>query len=368
MTGSVLSRLALNRALLERQLLLRRATLGVAAAVEHLVGLQAQVVNPPYIGLWTRLEAFERALLTRSMEERQVVRAALMRSTLHLFSADDFLRFRSTLQPALTKGLNSFHGRNIRGMEVERIVEAGRAALAATPQSFSALHPLLLQLEPDRLKDALDYTVRTYLPLVQVFPAGSWKKGGSPAYALTEQYLGRAVDAETAVGALFRRYLAAFGPASVMDFQTWSGMSKLSEAVEPLRGELRVFRDEQGVELFDLPDAPLPAGDIPAPVRFLPEYDNLLIGHADRTRTLSDVYRNKVFLTAGRVRSVILVDGFVRGAWKSDLQKGTAILTIEPFESLSSGQQDALAQEGERLLRFIEDGAKAFEVRFAPVA
>jgi hypothetical protein len=161
---------------------------------------------------------------------------------------------------------------------------------------------------------------------------------------------------------LVLRYLAAFGPASVKDVQTWSGLSQLQDVFKSLKPGLRTFRDEQGNELFDLPDSPLPPADVPTPPRFLPEFDNLLLSHADRSRFVPVEYRKAVYLSVGRVRATFLLDGFVRGTWKTERTKNVARLIIEPFEPLPPQARSALLEEGERLVRFVEDSAQEFEV------
>jgi hypothetical protein len=361
-----LTRRQLNRALLARQMLLERQDMAVPEAVERLVGLQAQIPNPPYIGLWTRLRQFERDDLTRLMGERQIVRAAMMRSTLHLVTAADHHRFRATIQPALVRALAAFFGKRANGLDAEKLVQAVRPYLEEAPRTTGQLRALLLEVEPERDADAMAYLLRTYLPLIQVPPGGTWGTGSSATYVTAESWLGQP-DGEADPPTLFRRYLAAFGPASVADFQTWSGLTKLKDAFKNLKSDLRLYHDETGRELVDLTEAPLPDEDTPAPVRFIPEYDNLLLAHADRTRIITDEYRARVFLSAGRVRSTFLVDGFVAGAWKAVRVKNTAALIIEPFVPLSMQEQEALTREGECLIRFIEDDAQNYEIRFADV-
>jgi hypothetical protein len=200
---------------------------------------------------------------------------------------------------------------------------------------------------------------------VQVPTGGRWGFPGNPAYALAESFLGQSIATDDSPGALLRQYLAAFGPANVKDVQTWSGLTGLRDPLKALRDELVLYTDEQGTELMDLPGMSLPDAETPAPVRFLPEYDNLLLAHADRTRVIADEYRPLVFLSAARVRATFLMDGFVRGAWKIEKEKGTATLVVEPFAALTKADRDALAEEGERLLRFVEDGATTCTVRFA---
>ena len=230
----------LNRATLARQLLLGREELAASAAIERLAGLQAQVPNPPYIGLWTRLTAFRRDDLTRLLEQRAVVRATLLRSTLHLFTARDYLLLRPALQPALTRALGAFFGKRAKGLDIDRLVTAARAAVEEAPRTFTELRPLLSRIYPDRDPEALAYAVRTHLPLVQVPPGGTWGSGGSPAHALAESWLGGSLAApEESLRALLRRYLAAFGPATVQDFQAWSGLTGMKGAIEGLSGSFR---------------------------------------------------------------------------------------------------------------------------------
>jgi len=354
----------LNRATLARQMLLERETIPVLDAIERLVGLQAQVPSPPYVGLWTRLRDFRREDLTRLMGERLVVRATLMRATLHLMTAADYLLLRPALQPALTRSLRSIAGRRTQGLDVEELVATVRAFFVEEPRAFAELNATLSELLPDRDPSVLAYAVRTHLPLVQVPTGGTWGYSGRIPYTPAESWLGEPLAASQDPRRLFFRYLAAFGPATVMDFQAWSGLTRTKEAIEALKPELRVFRDEKGNELLDLPDAPLPPGEAPAPVRFVPDYDNLVLSHADRTRVISDEHRPKVFLSAARVRATFLIDGLVRGAWKVEKKGRAATLTIEPFEPLADEDRDALIEEGERLLRFVADGARTAEVRF----
>ena len=365
-TERVLTLRELNRATLARQMLLEREEIPVPGAVERLVGLQAQVPNPPYIGLWTRLRDFRREYLTAAMGRREVIRAPLMRSTLHLMTAGDYLLLRPSLQPALTRALGSFFGKQVRDLDVDRLVAAARRYLEERPRTFAELREALSDLEPDRDPAAVAYAVRTYIPLVQVPPGGTWGSGGSPAYALAESWLDGPISGAEGPRGLVLRYLAAFGPATVKDVQAWSGMVRLKEPVEELKQELQTYRDERGNELLDLPGMDLPEGlaDLPAPVRFVPEYDNLILSHADRTRVISEEYRGLVFLSAGRVRATILVDGFVRGSWKVEKASGKAKLLIEPFEPLSREDRAALAEEGERLVSFGGEDEEEFEVRF----
>jgi hypothetical protein len=360
-----LSRRALNRATLARQLLLERAAVSVPDAVSQVGGLQAQVVSPPYIGLWTRLIDFRREDLTEQILQKQVVRATYLRSTLHLITAEDYCRLRPILQPALVRALNGFHGLRIQGLDTGATIAAARAYLEKEPRTFAQIKTLLLQRDATRDGDAMCYVVRTHLPLVQIPTGGTWGYPGNPSYALAESYLGRPIASDTGPRDLIRRYLAAFGPANGKDIQVWAGMTGLRETLTAMRDELVVYRDDQGKELFDLPEMPMPDLDTSAPIRFLPEYDNLLLAHADRTRVIADEHRPRVFLSAARVRATFLVDGFVCGAWKIEREQGRATLVVEPFTELTKAIRDTLIEEGENLLRFIEEGATSMTIRFA---
>jgi hypothetical protein len=354
----------LNRATLARQMLLEREAISVPAAIERLVGLQAQLAISPYIGLWTRLQHFQREHLAHLIDNHTVIKATLMRSTLHLFTADDYLRFRATLQRVMTEAAESISRQRGQDFDVEQVLKTAREFIAEKPRSFAEISAVLSALLPDADVGAMRYTTRTHLPLIQVPNNSTWSYPGNPKFTLAESWINQPIPDDDHFRELVFRYLAAFGPATVTDIQTWSGLSKLKDAVEALKPELVVYRDERKRELLDLPDMPLPDSDTPAPERFLPEYDNLLLSHKDRTRVIADEYRSRVYLPGLRVRSTILVDGFVRGAWKILKSKSAATLVIEPFASLTNQNREALAAEGEKLVRFAEPDAKTFEVQF----
>lgn len=366
MAERILTLHELNRATLARQLLLDRVSFPVIEALERLVGLQAQKPNPPYIGLWSRLQSFHRNDLTCLLEDGQVVRATMMRSTLHLMTIEDYVVFRPVLQPALTRALYSFFGERAKGIDVEAFVDVTRAYVQEQPRTFAEIRTKLVEIFPEVDPALMAYAVRTQLPLVQVPLGGIWDFTGSPTHAEPSSWLGRplAVSSE-GLRLLILRYLAAFGPATVKDLQTWSGLNRLHGIIETLRPELCTFRDEQGNELFDLPDSPLPAANVTAPPRFLPEFDNLVLSHADRRRVLPHEYRTLVVLPPGRVLATFLVDGLVRGIWKIERTHDVARLVIVPFEPLPVSARDELIEEGERLMRFVEDSAEAFEIQFA---
>ncbi len=357
----------LNRATLARQLLLERAPLTIPQAVEHIAGMQSQALSAPYIGLWTRLQPFDRAEMTRLIRERVLVKATLMRGTLHLVTAADYRRFRSTIQPALDVSLASItKNRDKGGFDPAMVLEEGRAFLAETPRSFADITAHFSARYPTADIGSIRYMLRTQIPLVVVSDGAAWAYPGNPKFTLAETWLDQPIPPTDALRELVLRYLAAFGPATVSDIQTWSGLGKLKDTVEALRSDLVVFKEEGGRgEFFDLHDAPRPEADTPAPVRFLPEFDNLLLSHAKRTRIISEEYRNRIFGTGNlRVAATILVDGFVAGLWTVESAKKAAALVIAPFAPLPKAAQDALTEEGERLIRMIDPEAKMHEVRW----
>ncbi|MFK7693941.1 winged helix DNA-binding domain-containing protein [Paenibacillus sp. HJGM_3] len=347
----VLGRRALNRALLARQLLLERSTLPTLEALEHLVGLQAQAPHPPYYGLWARLAGFRQESLANCMLERSAVRLSLMRSTIHLVSARDGSALRPLLQSVHERGLNGAYGRQLAGLDMDALAGEGRALVEAQPLTLGELGKRMRERWPDRDAHALAMAVRTAVPLVQVPPRGIWGQSGQAAHTTAEAWLGR-TETPAELEELVLRYLGAFGPATVKDMQVWSGLTRLREAFEPLRDRLLVFQDEQGNELFDLPDAPRPDPDTPAPPRFLGEFDNMLLSFDDRSRIMAEADKPRVFTENGIIRATILVDGFVRGLWRLEAKRKAAVLEVEPFTPLSEEDRQAIADEGERLLEF----------------
>ena len=357
----------LNRATIERQMLLRRRELPAIEAIEHLVGLQAQAPAPPYTGLWTRLAGFRPGELACLITDRKAVRIALMRNTVHLVSALDCLALRPLMQPVLDRNLYSTRVRrnDLDGIDTEDLAAAGRALLEERPLTARELGALLVKRWPDRDPASLARAVRHLLPLVQVPPRGVWGKGGQTTHTTAEAWLGKPLDSRASIEETVLRYLGAFGPASVKDAQTWSGLTRLADVFQRLRPRLITFRDGRGRELFDLPDAPRPDPGTPAPPRFVPEFDNLILSHADRTRVIADEYRKAIASRNGMVPATVLLDGFVRGTWKAERSRARATLVITPFEPLAKDDRDALAEEGEQLIRFVGEGAQTFDVRFA---
>jgi len=360
----VLGPRALNRATLARQLLLTRSPMSAKDALTHLLGLQAQNVKPPYYALAARLDGFGPEDLSRLMADREAVRIVTMRSTIHTHTADDCLTLRPLVQPARDRELTYFR-KGLVGVDLGRLTALARDLVEEEPRTMKQLREALLVEWPDADPQSLSVAARCRLPLVQVTPRGLWGHSGQVALTTAEHWLGRPAepdpDPASVLDETVLRYLAAFGPASVKDMQTWAGLTRLRDAFERLRPQLLTFRDEHGTELFDLPGAPRPDPDTPAPPRFLPEFDNLLLSHADRTRLVPADLKGRTW-TGNQAHCVLLLDGLVAGLWR--LADGT--LTVEPFGRLTKGMRAAVVEEGERMISTLHTGA-AYDIRFGTV-
>jgi hypothetical protein len=368
MPADVLGPRALNRALLARQGLLARSDLPAAEMIERLVGMQAQEPRDPYIALWSRLSGFRTDELSRLIAEREAVRAPLMRGTIHLVTARDCLAIQPLTQPVLARAFNSPWGKGMGDADAAEVAAAGLELLAEQPLTRAELSRLLGPRWPAADPQALAHAVTFNTPLVQVPPRGLWGVSAQATWAPAQKWLGADLDGDSSTDALVLRYLAAFGPAAVADVRTWSGLTGLREVVERLRPELRTFRDERGRELFDLPDAPLPDPDTPVPPRFLPEYDNVTLSHADRSRILNWRGPGSPFPRGAAIGS-LLVDGFYRANWKIVQTNGVAALTIDRFRRLPGDAPHAveeITEEGSRLLAFVAPDAGEHEVEFVP--
>lgn len=389
--GPLLTRAALNRALLARQHLLARATMPAVDLVGHLVGLQAQMPRSPYTTLWTRLDGFRHGELADALEGRQVARIAVMRGTIHLVTADDALELPGLTAPLYERDLrqNAQHGAGLRTLDLPALTETARALVEAEPRASTELGRLLGERWPDVAPATLAYGARGTLPLVQVPPRGVWGRSGATTWTTTRAWFGpdraeqapdladpdvRAAEHER----LVLRYLAAFGPASVQDAQTWSGLTGLREVVDRLRDRLVTFRAEPGPgsasvrELLDLPDAPRPDPQVPAPVRFLADFDNLTLSHADRTRVVSEEHRRALTTKNGMAPGTVLVDGRVAGTWavtRERLDPGglrarreLATLTVRTLAPVAAATRAELVAEAEGLVRFVADDAAEHRV------
>ncbi|WP_281689379.1 winged helix DNA-binding domain-containing protein [Pseudonocardia thermophila] len=358
----VLDDRALNRATLARQLLLDRAARPAREVVEHLVGLQAQEPLEPYVGLWSRIAGFAPTELVTLLHERTVVRTHLQRRTIHLLTAADALALRSLFQPMLVQRMYTTLSRVLPGVDLAELAAAGRPHLHAEPLRLPDAARRIADRWPQvKVRDLAD-ALGSVVVLVQVPPRGVWGSGSTPtalpaAYTTMEAWLGRAPDREPAdAGELILRYLRAYGPASSADVRAWSGLTGLPEVLKRIRPQLRIFRDARGRELLDVPDAPLPHPDTPAPPRFLPAFDNAVLGYSDRRRIIDDEHRN---LSAAGER-VLLVDGRVAATWTSDAEG----VTVHPLRRLSAAERADVEREGHALAAFLAEGAPA-AVRFA---
>jgi hypothetical protein len=360
----VLSRRALNRATLARQLLLERVASPPLEVVRHLVGMQAQVPHNPYTGLWSRLEGFRAESLSELLERREVVRIGVMRGTIHLVAADDCLLLRPLVQPVFEAQLWRHRDLSpgLRGIDLEPVVAAGKALLDEQPRTGPELRALLAERFPGLDAAALAYACQMRLALVQVPPRGLWGRSARVGWTTAEAWLGQPLAAEPSLDDVVRRYVAAFGPASAADVTTWCRLTGLREVLERLRPGLVAFRDERGRELFDLPDAPRPGEQAPAPVRFLPEYDNVLLSHEDRSRFACDRDREAL----GRAWAVgwgsVLHDGAVRAMWRLEPDA----LVVRHVPGLPKKAAASIGAEGRRLARFLD--APGVDVRFEPLS
>jgi hypothetical protein len=350
---TVLNTRALNRATLARQLLLDHADMPVLDAVAHLCGLQAQEPQEPFVGLWSRLRAFDPTALSDLLTERRVVRTHLMRRTVHLVTAEDVLAWRARHDAMLLQRVLGVYRRELDGVDLAELAAAGREVMADDePRSMSELARALAERWPAPGPRALgEVLIAALVPVVQMPPRGLWRTKGGARYGLLSSWLGREMDSPAPDGAdlvgeaLVRRYLAAFGPAATADLRAWSGLAGLPAAVAAIREELVTFRDERGRELLDLPDAPRPDPDTPAPVRFLPAFDNAILGYQDRSRIIDDAHRG--LSVAGE--RVVLVDGRVAATW--NVKEGTVIVT--PLDRLSQAGRTAVAEQGRELASFL---------------
>ena len=308
--------------------------------------MQSQAPLAPYVGLWTRLRDFAPGELATLTEERQVVRLHLMRNTVHLVSARNALAWRALFAPQHAAQFRANFRSGIEGVDLAELLGQARRLLAERPRSRAELGRLLAERWPDAEPTALAYAVTHHLVLCQVPPRGVWGKGGPAIWAPLADWVGAPLGSAP-VDELVLRYLGAFGPATVADVQAWSGLTRLREVVERLA--LRTFRGRAGQLLHDLPDAPRPAEDAPAPPRFLPEYDNLLLSHKDRTRVIPHGRPVPLPPGNGAAAGTLLIDGLWQGSWQVRDRK----LRIWTFTQLGPADRDPLLAEAARLCAFV---------------
>ncbi|MGQ0849064.1 MAG: winged helix DNA-binding domain-containing protein [Actinomycetota bacterium] len=340
----------LNRTLLERQLLLRRTADPALEVIRGLVGLQAQNVLPPYLGLWSRIRHFEPAELSRLLEEREAVRMMVMRGTIHLVSAADCLELRPLMQEALTKVIKSADwGKQLQDLDYRKVASAARTALSSGPLTPKALGEAMAQRFPGHRPQGLAQAAVMLLPLVQIPPRGKWKRSAGQLYQTAEAWLGSAMSSQPDMKEVVRRYLRAFGPASAADINTWCRVTGIAGVLDSIRDELVILRTDAGRRLVDLEGLTLADPDQPAPVRFLGEYDNVFLSHADRTRIVDDAHRQRWMGRTGGPWHSLLVDGRVEGSWR--VVDGE--VEVEPVRKFTKSERLAIDDERERVEEFL---------------
>ncbi|WP_433894200.1 winged helix DNA-binding domain-containing protein [Streptomyces sp. CA-111067] len=352
---TVLDARALNRATLARQHLLERGELSVPEVVAHLCGMQAQEPQEPFTGLWSRLAGFEPGRLDEALTGRAVVRTHLMRRTVHLVTADDALAWRARHDAMLRQRVLGTYRPELAGIDLDEVAAAGRAVMAdGRPRSMTELVQTLEERWPGPPRRALgELLVAALIPMAQLPPRGLWQQTAGVRNLPLSTWLERDIDPLPVDGAdpvgqqLLRRYLAAYGPAASADLRAWSGLAGLPAAVKAARDELVVFRDERGRELLDLPEAPRPHPDTPAPVRFLPAFDNAILGHHDRSRIIDAAHLG---LSVAGHRTV-LVDGRVTATWAVRDRR----LGVSPLRPLTRVEQEAVRAEAQDLAAFLDD-------------
>jgi hypothetical protein len=350
----------LNRSLLARQLLLERSPKSVVQALEAVGGLQTQNATGGYIGLWTRLKKFELADLTKVLEDRRAVQGTMMRITIHLVSAADYPYVAAGTRPSRRAAWLRYHQGRATEAEVKKAAAAAKKALAQGPLSRNELKPVVDS-------STVWNGVNALYDVLRVPPSGTWERRRADVYAMAADWLGpMEATEEEGLELLLRRYLAGFGPARLADAANWAGVppKKMEPAAERL--SLRRFEDEEGKALLDLPRAPLPDPKTPAPVRFLPVWDAILLANVRRAEILAEEYRPLIFTTkTPQSVSTFLVDGAVAGKWSVKRTAKKAELLVEPFEKLPAKAKKEVEAEGARLVRFHEPDAESHTVRLA---
>lgn len=342
----VLSRAELNRALLARNWLLERQPASAYDAIEHLVGLQAQEPQEPFTGLFSRLTGIDPREVDELLTARRVVRTLLMRRTLHLVTAADCLAWRPLHQPMLLARMRAVLAKRLTGVDETELAVAGRPLFHAEPLTLGEAGRRLAGRWPEPSARDLGDALSSLVEVVQVPPRGLWGQPGPARNTTIAAWLGE-YDATTQPdpAVLVRRYLTAFGPAASADVRAWSGLSGIREVLEGMP-DLRTFRDERHRLLYDVPDGPLPDPDVPAPPRFLPAFDNAVLGYDDRSRIIDREHRG---LSVAGAR-FLLVDGRVAGTWTLRTAGDAAVLEITPLTDVTD--RDAVEAEGARLVRW----------------
>jgi hypothetical protein len=362
MSETVLTTRALNRAALARQMLLERSDRSIVDAVEFLGGLQAQQSNDPYIGLWSRLNGFTQEQLTQLIVDKTLLRATTMRGTLHLHSAADMVGFRALVQGFLHGQWKGGFTKRFGDNDKQKVLKAAIKLIDKQPMTAGALQKLLKDKFPTAEPLSMTTLLQSHETLIQIPPTRLWGNGGAPLLQRIEKYLPDAPMPTLTRVALVRRYLAAYGPASVNDMQIWCRLTKLSAEFRAIEKELVVFEDESGRTLYDLPDAPRPDEDTHAPVRFLPLYDNSYLGYDDRRRMLSPATADWINMFQNFKPSV-LVDGTINAGWTVETNKGAAVLGVECYRKMTKAERKDLETEGHAFAKFMAPTAKRWDVK-----
>ncbi|MGV9675326.1 winged helix DNA-binding domain-containing protein [Nocardia sp. NPDC003482] len=359
-----LSDRVLNRTLLARQHLLRREPLSPATVCERLVGLQAQDVTPPFVGLWSRTADFDPETVSRGLTDRSLVRITLLRGTIHLVTALDARRIAPHVQPELEKipFRKGFNYGAMVGLDPEEVRAHGDRVFGDEPVSAADLRARAARVYPDRDPGAVVQTWLYQLPVLQTPPRGLWRNNSRPVWSRIEPWLGAPLIPDYPLGELVIRYLRAFGPATAPDVQTWSKLLGIKEALTGLGDRIRTYTDERGRTLYDAADAELADPDTPAPVRFLGWYDNAVLSHKDRSRIVPDNAAPPLRHLAAQV-SPILIDGYLWGIYKIFPDRDRARLRIVPGREWTGAERAEVEAEGLALLAFLEpDRAPSVEI------
>ena len=356
----------LNRATLARQWMLARADVAIPDAIAFLLGLQAQTSAGPYQALWNRLRGFRHEDLTALILDKSMLRATSMRTTLHLHTAADMRAMRPVVQPVLDRTWQTTFGKRIGGADRSEVHRRGVDLLDQAPLTSGELGKRLAQTWPDAEPLALAQVLHCSETLIQIPPTRIWGHGGPPLLSRIENWAGTPVGPAIDLPDLVLRYLAAYGPASVMDMQSWSGLTKLAAAFEAVKHRLVTFAGEDGRLLYDLPDGLLPDPDMPAPVRFMPEYDNVWLGFADRHRIQPELARNRMVLVNGYI-AAYTVDGFIAGNWTLKRSRDDIAITILPFRKLTKAETTAVEAEAHAHGAFLADGKGEVSVTWEAV-
>jgi hypothetical protein len=367
MSEPVLTYRQLNRATLARQFLLARdAEIGIPGAIAHLLGSQGQQSHDPYIGLWSRLAGFRHEDLTALIVGRTLARATTMRGTLHLHTADDLIGIRAIVQPELTKVWNGNFKRRFGSEDKEKALRAGRNLLDTKPMTAGQLNKAMHPKFPTAELLALSTLLQLHETLVQIPPTRIWGNSAAPLLTPVENWLPPPYERPISREELVLRYLRSYGPASVADMTTWGRITALGKTFEALRDRLVTFRDETGKVLFDLPDGLRPDEHTPAPVRFLPLYDNAYLGYANRRRMLSEHTAHLINLFQN-FKPAVLIDGMVNAGWAIADSKAGSVIDIECYRTLTRSETRELKAEAEAFLVFMRPEAKSRAVTLSGV-